>query len=125
MTHALPLMIWNRWLMVKSMFGQQTLVVTRTTEQEAVSISLAGAATARHIEKIISAFKSAMVTGRSIKVEFSSTTAVDPRFLGLLLVLIQTVKAVGAKVTLVGLTPRLEQMFRLNGLEYLLSSAGV
>jgi N-acetylglucosaminyldiphosphoundecaprenol N-acetyl-beta-D-mannosaminyltransferase len=122
LTRALPLMIWNRWLMVKSLFDQQTLVATQTPGQDTVTISLVGPATARHIETIISAFKGATVTGRSIQVEFPGTTAVDARFLGLLLVLIKTGKAAGVKVTLVGLTPRLELMFRLNGLGYLLSS---
>jgi anti-anti-sigma regulatory factor len=48
--------------------------------------------------------------------------AIDARFLGLLLMLRKKLKGSGANPIFIGLPPALERIFRLNGLEFLLSA---
>lgn len=122
LTRVLPLTIGTWWLRLRHRLYGQNLRATQTLGHESVTIDLFGPATARHIDKVISAFRNAVAAKKSITIDFSNTTMIDARFLGLLLVFIKAIKGSGAKVILTGLSPRLERMFRLHGLGFLLSS---
>jgi len=122
LTCVLPLAIWTGWLRLKYARTGRDLVVNQTHGQESITVSLSGFATARHVDKIISAFKGAVATKQRITLDFSGTHAVDARFLGLLLMLRKKLKGSGANLIFSGMSPRLERLFRLNGLEFLLSS---
>lgn len=122
LTRVLPLIIWTWWLHLNYRHYGQDLVVNQTLGEESVTVSLSGPATVQHIDKVITAFRNAIAIEKSIIIDFSNATAINSRFLGLLLVLIKTFKGMGAKVIFTGLSPRLERMFRLNCLEFLLSS---
>ena len=63
-----------------------------------------------------------MTTKKQIVIDFSETSAVDARFLGLLLMLRKQLKAQNAVPRFIGISRRLERMFRLNGFGYLLSA---
>jgi N-acetylglucosaminyldiphosphoundecaprenol N-acetyl-beta-D-mannosaminyltransferase len=89
---------------------------------ESVAVSLSGPATARHVDKVIPVFRDAIATKKQIMIDFSDTRANDARFLGLLLMLRKKLKGSGANPIFIGLSPALERIFRLNGLEFLLSS---
>jgi N-acetylglucosaminyldiphosphoundecaprenol N-acetyl-beta-D-mannosaminyltransferase len=116
LTHVLPLIIWTCWLQLKSRHCGEDLVVTQVIGQKSVTVSLSGPATVRHVDKVVSSFRNAIAANKSITIDFADVTWVDARFLGLLLVLIKTVKGIG----LTGLSPKAQRVFRLNGLEFLL-----
>src|SRR5262249_37577784 len=116
------LAIWKWWLHVKYERAPQDLIITLNYACDSVIARLSGAATARHIRKIISPFKAAIASKKNILIDFSNTHAIDERFLGFLLMLRKKVKGSGANLILIGLSPGLKKIFRFNGLEYLLSS---
>jgi N-acetylglucosaminyldiphosphoundecaprenol N-acetyl-beta-D-mannosaminyltransferase len=122
LTRALPLAIWTRWLQLKYGNNEQDLVITQAVGHESVTVSLSGSATVRHVDRVVTAFREAIATKKSIVIDFSNTRAVDARFLGLLLMLRKKVQGGGADPTYTGLSRKLERMFRLNGLGFLLSA---
>jgi N-acetylglucosaminyldiphosphoundecaprenol N-acetyl-beta-D-mannosaminyltransferase len=118
LTRVLPLMIWTWWLQLKSRHYREDLVITQSVGQKSVTVSVSGPATIRHIDKVVGTFRNAIATNKPIIVNLYNVTTIDARFLGLLLVLIKTVKAIG----LTGISPTSERVFRLNGLGFLLPS---
>jgi N-acetylglucosaminyldiphosphoundecaprenol N-acetyl-beta-D-mannosaminyltransferase len=121
-TRVLPLAIWIRWLKLTSGRREQDLVITQHNGDESVTVSLAGSATAGHVDKIIAAFRDAIAVKKRIMIDFTDTRAIDARFLGLLLMIRKRLKDDGTGPVLIGLSPKLKRIFRLNGLEFLLSS---
>jgi N-acetylglucosaminyldiphosphoundecaprenol N-acetyl-beta-D-mannosaminyltransferase len=87
-----------------------------------VTVSLVGSATARYVDKIIAAFRDAIAVKKRIMIDFTNTRAIDARFLGLLLMIRKKLRDDGSGPVLIGLSPELRRIFRLNGLEFLLSS---
>jgi N-acetylglucosaminyldiphosphoundecaprenol N-acetyl-beta-D-mannosaminyltransferase len=120
-TRVLPLAIWTRWLRLKSRRRERDLVITQHNGNESVTVRLAGSATARHVDKIVAAFRDAIAVKKRIMIDFTDTRAIDARFLGLLLMMRKRLKNDGTGPVLIGLSPRLRRIFRLNGLEFLLS----
>lgn len=116
-TSILPLAL-RHW---RALECDEDLVITEAHDYDAVTLSLGGAATARYLDKIIPALRSATATGKSIVIDFSHTRTVDARFLGLLLMLSKTQKGSGATAIFTGLSPELKNLFRLNGVGFLLS----
>jgi N-acetylglucosaminyldiphosphoundecaprenol N-acetyl-beta-D-mannosaminyltransferase len=121
-TRILPLAIWTWWLRTKYERAGQDLIVTLKNSQDSVMVSLSGPATAPHIGKIICAFRATIAMRKNISIDFSNSRAIDARFLGLLLMLRKKLKRTSANLILIGLSPGLQRVFRLNGLELLLSS---
>ena len=118
LTRVLPLAVWSRSLRG----GERDLSVALREQQDTVVVGLNGAATAAHVEKIAAAFRAAIATRRRIAIDLSGTACVDARVLGLFLMLNKTLANSGATATLTGLTPRLERLFRLHGLGFLVPS---
>ena len=122
LTRVLPLVVWTRWLQLKYGRHGQDLVIRQVLGDESVTVSLSGSATARHVDKVIPAFRDAIATKKQIVIDFSDTRVIDARFLGLLLMLRKKLNGNGASPIFIGLSPGLERIFRLNGLGFLLSS---
>jgi N-acetylglucosaminyldiphosphoundecaprenol N-acetyl-beta-D-mannosaminyltransferase len=118
---VLPLAIGTWWLQRKYGRHRQDLIITQAVSHESVTVSLSGPATARHVDRIITAFRDAIAMRKPIVIDFSNTHAVDARFLGLLLMLRKSVKGGGANPIFAGLSPGLKRVFRLSGLGFLLS----
>ena len=72
------------------------------------------------MDEVISCLREAVATEKQIVIDFSETCAVDARFLGLLLMLRKQLTARNSVLRFMGISRRLERMFRLNGLGYLL-----
>jgi N-acetylglucosaminyldiphosphoundecaprenol N-acetyl-beta-D-mannosaminyltransferase len=119
----LPLAVGAYWASVKSKPTEDDLIIGQTFGDDTVTVSLAGPAIARHIEKIICAFKAAIDTNKNVLIDLANTRVVDARFLGLMLMLEKKLKARGAAPNLTGLSPGLKKIFRLNGLDALLRSS--
>jgi N-acetylglucosaminyldiphosphoundecaprenol N-acetyl-beta-D-mannosaminyltransferase len=118
-TRVLPLALWTRWLRMVYEREGQNLVVTQKRDWTSVTLSLSGPATGRHVEMAVPVFRDAILTGKQITIDFSNTSIIDSRFLGLLLMLRKTLKGSGADPIFLGPSPRLKSIFHLNALEFL------
>jgi N-acetylglucosaminyldiphosphoundecaprenol N-acetyl-beta-D-mannosaminyltransferase len=123
LTYVLPLAIRSRCLKLNRHPRDQDFSVGQAHDDEYATVSFSGSATARHVERVIPVLREAIVAGKRLKIDFSTLKEIDARFLGLLLMLRKTLKARGMSFTLTGLSPELERVFRLNGLNYLLSES--
>jgi N-acetylglucosaminyldiphosphoundecaprenol N-acetyl-beta-D-mannosaminyltransferase len=112
-TRVLPLAVWTWWLQLMYERGED-LVVTQADDGETVTLILSGPADARHVDKAIPAFREAIATKKKVALDFSRTRTIDARFLGLLLMLEKTLNNSGSAPVFVGLSPRLQKLFRLN-----------
>ena len=119
-TRVLPLAFWTRWLRMEFERDGQNLVITQERGCKSVTLSLSGPATARYVERVIPVFREAIFTRKQVIIDFSKTRVIDSRFLGLLLMLRKKLEGTGAGPIIVGLSPRLESIFRYNDLEFLL-----
>jgi N-acetylglucosaminyldiphosphoundecaprenol N-acetyl-beta-D-mannosaminyltransferase len=87
-----------------------------------VRLSISGAATTRSIVYLSHAFRLTLQTGKEIRINLSKVSFVDSRFLGLLLMLRKKAAENRQSVVLTDLPLSLRNLFRLNGLGFLLSS---
>jgi N-acetylglucosaminyldiphosphoundecaprenol N-acetyl-beta-D-mannosaminyltransferase len=120
-TRVMPLAVlsWSRRFDPQAQ--KQDLCITRVYDDRCQTMSLSGNATARDVGRVIPVFREAIIAGMQMKIDLAALRLVDTRFLGLLLMLRKTLKTRGMGLTLVGFSPRLERIFRLNGLSYLIS----
>jgi N-acetylglucosaminyldiphosphoundecaprenol N-acetyl-beta-D-mannosaminyltransferase len=118
-THVLPFAFWTRWLRLKYERRGEDLIITQAYGHESVTLSLFGPANARHVDKAIPVFREAIATKKRITLDFSNTRSIDARFLGLLLMLNKKLRSAGAAPVIVGLSPELERIFRLNRLDFM------
>jgi N-acetylglucosaminyldiphosphoundecaprenol N-acetyl-beta-D-mannosaminyltransferase len=120
-TRVLLLVFWTWWLRLKYDRRGEDLIITQADGHESVTVSLSGPANARHVDKAIPAFREAIAAKKRITFDFSNTRTIDARFLGLLLMLKKALKSTGATLVIVGLSPGLERIFRLNRLDFMSS----
>jgi N-acetylglucosaminyldiphosphoundecaprenol N-acetyl-beta-D-mannosaminyltransferase len=121
-THVLPVAFWTWWLRLKYERRGEELIITQEHDHESVTVRLSGPANARHVDRAIHAFRTAMATKKRITLDFSGTRTIDARFLGLLLMLKKQLKNTGAARIFVHLSPELKRIFRLNNLDFMYSS---
>jgi N-acetylglucosaminyldiphosphoundecaprenol N-acetyl-beta-D-mannosaminyltransferase len=119
LTRVLPLAFWTWWLQLRYERRGEDLNITEAYDHESVTMSLSGAANARNLDKAIPAFRTAIATRKRVTLDFSSTRTIDARFLGFLLMLKKKLKSTSATLAFVGLSPGLERIFRLNGLDFI------
>jgi N-acetylglucosaminyldiphosphoundecaprenol N-acetyl-beta-D-mannosaminyltransferase len=121
-THVLPVAFWTWWLRLKYERRGEDLIITQDHDHESVTVSLSGPANARHVDRAIHAFRTALATKKRITLDFSGTRTIDARFLGLLLMVKKQLKNTGAAPIFVGLSPELKRIFRLNNLDFMYSN---
>ncbi len=119
-SHVLPLII-NRF-MRRKVYLKPLVVDAAVHDELTVNLKICGAATSNYIDRIEAAFRAALTTRKRIVIDFSATSAVDARFLGLLLMFRKRADRDNTKVTLRGLSSGLKRLFRLNGAEFLLEA---
>ena len=118
--HVLPLII-HRFVRRKAYL--KPLVVDASVYDElTINLKICGAAISNNIDRIEAAFRAALSTRKRIVIDFSATSAVDARFLGLLLMVRKRADRDNTKVTLRGLSSGLKRQFRLSGAEFLLEA---
>jgi N-acetylglucosaminyldiphosphoundecaprenol N-acetyl-beta-D-mannosaminyltransferase len=115
-TRVLPLMLWGQLQKMRSHLRGHGLAISLIDGAKSVTVVLSGAATSRHLDKIIPTFKEAIATKKDVVIDFSETYAIDARFLGLLLMVIKTLKPYRGSPRFIGLSGALDKVFRLNGL---------
>ena len=82
-TCVLPLAVWTWWLQLR--YRRVDFGIELIQSNEAITVRLAGPATAQHMERVIPIFRSAIASKKHIRIDFSDTCVIDARFLGLLL----------------------------------------
>ena len=117
-TRIVPLAFWMWWLRMKFERKGQDLLITQEHCREFVTLRLCGPATARYVERAIPVFRDVIMLKKQVIIDFSRTSAVDSRFLGLLLMLRKKLKGTGVDPILGGLSPRLKRIFRYNDPEF-------
>jgi N-acetylglucosaminyldiphosphoundecaprenol N-acetyl-beta-D-mannosaminyltransferase len=120
LTRILPLAVRAHSLRRQCRGNGHDLVIEQVLNGDVITLGFSGYAVASHVEKAISRFREAVTTRKLIVIDFSNTHAVDARFLGLLLMVREQLKVRGGELKVSGMSRRVEKMFRLNGLEYLL-----
>jgi N-acetylglucosaminyldiphosphoundecaprenol N-acetyl-beta-D-mannosaminyltransferase len=120
LTRLLPLAISEYWVRLRYERKGQELIVTQAHCHDSITVCLSGSATARHLDKVVPVFRDVVAKDKRIIVDFSNTRAIDARFLGLLLMLRKQLSSRCGSPVFIGLSHRLERVFRLNGLGFLL-----
>ncbi len=122
LTRILPLVIITRWQQFR-MAHEQELQIAKTRKDQSIVISLSGAASERHISRIIASFQEALACNDNVIIDLSNTHLIDARFLGLILMLRKELRGRGEQLKLIGISSALERIFRLYELGFLLSPA--
>ena len=119
-TRILPLAIMAQRQRLR--FRDQVLAIKHTSHDESVTLALCGFATEQHVAHAASAFGSAATGKKNVVIELTETLFIDCRFFGLLLALRKQLEEAGKSLRFTGISPRLARLFRLNGIDFLLSS---
>jgi N-acetylglucosaminyldiphosphoundecaprenol N-acetyl-beta-D-mannosaminyltransferase len=119
LTRVLPLAIHGRILRWKRGLSGHNLIIDEVQGIQSVTLRLSGFAVASEVRNAARCFSRALVAKKPIVIDLSRTLAIDPRFLGLLLMVRKQLKAYGADLELLGVSCKLRRAFRLNGAEYL------
>jgi N-acetylglucosaminyldiphosphoundecaprenol N-acetyl-beta-D-mannosaminyltransferase len=123
---VLPLAILTRWNRIFSGSKQQCLTIQMVQGSGDLVVRLSGIATEKQINQAISTFVRVAVSApRAVTIDVSNLKTVDARFLGLLLVLWKLLRVQNVSFSVTGASRRLQTMFRLQGVGYLLSSQGL
>ena len=86
-----------------------------------MTISLIGAATADKADSLFPFVTQAVKDRKSIEINLASVDYMDGRFFGVLIGVKRQLARQSLSLTIVGLSPRLRRIFRLNRFEFLLS----
>jgi N-acetylglucosaminyldiphosphoundecaprenol N-acetyl-beta-D-mannosaminyltransferase len=114
-TRVLPFAFWTWWLRLGHE-RREDLTISQAHGPETITLSLSGPADAQHVDSAIPAFRDATATRKQITLDFSNVRAIDARFLGLLLMLKKKLKAEGVVAKFIGVSPLLEKILYLGGL---------
>jgi N-acetylglucosaminyldiphosphoundecaprenol N-acetyl-beta-D-mannosaminyltransferase len=109
----LPLALLDRWHAWRS--RGHALAVTRSEDEETVTLSISGAASAQTIAVALPHARYAAERGKDVVINLRETRHVDARFLGLLLMLEKKLNARARRLTVTGIGAGVGRMFRLNG----------
>lgn len=125
LTRVLPLAARIQWDRARAQHTRRHLQIVTSHNLRSVVLRLAGEAVERHVRSATAHFRDALVARKQlVTVDISQVSAIDPRFLGLLLMLRKCVHRQGARLEVVGASPAVERLFRLNEAAFLLSALG-
>jgi N-acetylglucosaminyldiphosphoundecaprenol N-acetyl-beta-D-mannosaminyltransferase len=118
LTHIFPLAIRTRWQRLQ---GSRHLTIKDIQNHDTITLSLSGAATDHNVDQAIDIFRNAAVSKKKIRISLSGTRMIDARFFGLFLMLRKRAKKEGANLKFIDVSSRLQALFRLNGVGFLLA----
>ena len=118
-SRVLPLIIYR---LMTSNLSRAELTVDAEVEDGCSKLKISGAAISQNINEIIPALRATLSTNKRVVIDLTDTCVIDSRFLGLLLALRKSVKSNNAELILTGVSSKLERVFRLNGVDFLLTS---
>jgi N-acetylglucosaminyldiphosphoundecaprenol N-acetyl-beta-D-mannosaminyltransferase len=119
-SNILPLAIYQ--LRLKNRRNSEDAVVTEVHGDAYLQIRISGYAISRNVDKIIPVFRNAIAMKKRTIIDLSNTCAIDPRVLGLILMLRKALKGSVGDPVFVGLSTELKKVFCLNGMGFLLGT---
>ena len=120
--YVLPLAVRTRMQNLRcKRNGKGLLLVKKLESSDSVILCLNGMATASHVGEAAPHFKEAVRPKKNVIIDFTTTRAIDARFLGLLFMLRKLLKENGVSLTFRGVSSQLERTIRLHGAGFLLS----
>jgi N-acetylglucosaminyldiphosphoundecaprenol N-acetyl-beta-D-mannosaminyltransferase len=123
LTRVLPLAVYARCMQLRAHRGGHDFVIVPVQNDDRVTVRLPGYATTLRVPEAIARFGQALASQkRDLVVDLSQTRAIDARFFGLLLMLRKQLKGRGSALQFQGVSARLQRLFRLNALEFLLTA---
>jgi N-acetylglucosaminyldiphosphoundecaprenol N-acetyl-beta-D-mannosaminyltransferase len=123
-TQILPLAIWLLWRRLQRRDKADLRISLTRVDQSLVLVKFVGAATALHVDKAASCLQEVSETKGEVVVDVSLTQFIDGRFFGLLLMFRKQLIKRGGRLKFSGVSPGIEKMFRLNGVNFLLTTGG-
>jgi len=121
LTGVLPLIaeaLWTRWCGARARDG---LRIDLRENGQSVVVQLAGRAVATHIPEATDVFREALGKQKAIDIDVSGTRTIDPRFLGLVLMVRKQLRKRGQSLSFIKVPPAISRVFRWNRFEFLLS----
>jgi N-acetylglucosaminyldiphosphoundecaprenol N-acetyl-beta-D-mannosaminyltransferase len=120
LTHVVPLIVLTRWHRLRWAGKPQEMLINRSEEHESVILSIKGVALAHNVDDAVTCFHDAVKAAKNIVINVTDMRLIDARFIGLLLMLNNTLKKRRLHLRFMGMSPRIERIFSLNGFEFLL-----
>jgi N-acetylglucosaminyldiphosphoundecaprenol N-acetyl-beta-D-mannosaminyltransferase len=121
-TCVLPLSADYLWRRLTGVDRNASLLSRVREEADRVTIAFAGPAIAQNVDLAIAALRNAFQFGKTLAIDLSRVSTIDPRFFGLLLELRKQLQNRGNRLTLTGATRRVQRIFRQNGFGFLLQA---
>ena len=124
-TRVLPLVARAQMAKLSSLNQSEPLRVSTKHEYGSVTLKLSGNALDKDINLAIGHFRDALASATDqVVVDINGITAVDQRFLGLLLMMRKCSDKQGVVLKIVGASRSVERSFQLNEVDYLLTASG-
>jgi N-acetylglucosaminyldiphosphoundecaprenol N-acetyl-beta-D-mannosaminyltransferase len=118
-TGALPMILNASWNRLRS--AGRGFHIKWHEGEHSVVVQVSGSAIAIHINEAIDGFREALAKQKAIYVDLSSTSMLDPRFFGLLLMVRKQLQKRGQDLRFIEVPPAIIRAFRWNRFEFLLS----
>ncbi len=123
-TSVFPLAINYYWAGLRDKSAGPGLRVDVRADDHLVVVGLSGPAVSRYIDSATNSFRTALSAEKDIVVECSKMSAVDPRFVGLFLMVRKQLLGRGQRLSFIDVPPAIRRAFRLNGFDFLLPNEG-
>jgi N-acetylglucosaminyldiphosphoundecaprenol N-acetyl-beta-D-mannosaminyltransferase len=120
-TGALPMILNASWNRLRSASAGRGFHIKWQEGEHSVVVQVSGSAIAIHINEAIDGFREALAKQKAIYVDLSSTSMLDPRFFGLLLMVRKQLQKRGQDLRFIEVPPAIIRAFRWNRFEFLLS----
>ncbi len=117
-SNVLPLIIYR---LITMELSKAQLTLDIETQDGCSKLKFIGAATNKNIKKIITALRTTLSTDKRIVIDLADVSAIDARFLGVLLVYRKMIEFNCTEMVLTGVPSRLERIIRLSGAGFLLA----
>jgi N-acetylglucosaminyldiphosphoundecaprenol N-acetyl-beta-D-mannosaminyltransferase len=122
LTRVLPLAVLTRWQQLRRRYAAQDLLIKTKLHDQSITITLSGAALESNVPNATLHFQQALAGNKDVVIDLSDTRQIDPRFLGLLLMLRKELRNRGAQLRFTAVPPGIESVFCLNELGFLLQA---
>jgi N-acetylglucosaminyldiphosphoundecaprenol N-acetyl-beta-D-mannosaminyltransferase len=119
-TSVFPLAITYYWAALRETSAGPGLRVDVRADDHSIVLGLSGPAVYRYIDSAVNSFRTALSAEKDIVVDCSKMSAVDPRFVGLFLMVRKQLLGRGQKLSFLDVPPAIRRAFRLNGFDFLL-----
>jgi N-acetylglucosaminyldiphosphoundecaprenol N-acetyl-beta-D-mannosaminyltransferase len=124
LTRVAPLAWLNLLERLRCILVPPSFATSESWHSESVRVLLRGTAGVQSLDEARMCFERVVASGKSIALDCSQLRFADARFLGLLLMLRKQIQSRGLSLEILGAKGRVKRIFRLNGIQFLLSSAG-